>query len=95
LAEADAVVEFTSYRRVIVDKGKPQDRWSGQYLLLQPAPHGRPGAQRFNFVVIDREDWQVEPVLEMLANRLGSELGLAAVSQEAKSPEERRRRTKS
>jgi hypothetical protein len=98
LGEADAVVEFTSYRRVTSDNAKPQDWWSGHYVLLQPPPQGNrrfARAQRFAYVVIDREDWQVEPVLNMLGTTLSGALGLVPASQKKESPEAPRRRTRS
>jgi hypothetical protein len=94
LADADAVVEFTAYRRVI-SEGKPQDWWYGRYILLQaPAAEATTaGAKRFVFVVGDREDWQVEPVLNMLGTTLGGALGLAPASLPTGSAEDERRRT--
>ena len=78
LADADAVVQFTAYRRVVRDKGEPQGWWYGHYVLLR-APshkaHSVPGAERFTLVVIGREDWQVEPALEMLGTTLSRALG--------------------
>ncbi len=88
LAEADAVVEFTAYRRMVGDKGKPQDWWYGHYILLQAPSQGArsiQGAKRFTLVVIDREDRQVEPVLELLGTTLGGALGLAPFSKHGKS----------
>jgi hypothetical protein len=73
LAEADAIVQFTAYRRVIDGKGVPQDWWYGHYVLLKtPSQDARSvaGAKRFALVVIDREDWQVEPVLDLLGTTL-------------------------
>jgi hypothetical protein len=92
LAEADAVVQFTAYRRVIRE-GKPQDWWYGHYILLQ-APFQEPssaGAKQFTFVVIDREGWQVEAVLNMLSRTLGGALGLPPASLPSQSEDERRR----
>jgi hypothetical protein len=95
LAEADAVVQFTAYRRVI-SEGKPQDWWYGHYILLQAPSQetSSAGAKRFAFVVMDREDWQVEPVLKMLGTTLGGALGLAPASLPSESLEDRRRRTR-
>jgi hypothetical protein len=58
---------------VVDDKGVPQDWWYGHYVLLKASsqePRSIDGAKRFTLVVIDREDWQVEPVLEMLGTTL-------------------------
>jgi hypothetical protein len=76
LADADAVVQFTGYSRIMRD-GKSQDRYRGHYVLLQQG--GTP--QRFGMVAFETEDWQVEPVLEMLGRTLGRALGLAPATQ--------------
>jgi hypothetical protein len=84
LADADAVVQFTAYRRVISDKGEPQDRWYGHYVLLNAPSQGAGsvgGATRFGLIVIGREDWQVEPVVELLGVTLGRALGLVSHAQ--------------
>jgi hypothetical protein len=85
LAEADAVVQFTAYRRRVDDKGVPQDWWYGHYLFLKGSWQERRsigGAKRFSLVVIDREDWQVEPVLEVLGTTLRRALRQAQYSRE-------------
>src|SRR5688500_16699908 len=64
---------ITAYRRRVDDKGVPQDWWYGHYLFLKGSSQERRsigGAKRFSLVVIDREDWQVEPVLEVLGTTL-------------------------
>jgi hypothetical protein len=80
----------------VIRDGKPQDWWYGHYILLQASHHEASGggAKRFGFVVIDREDWQVEPVLSMLGRTLTGALGLAPASLSSVSPEEQRRRTR-
>ena len=82
------MVQFTAYRRVIRE-AKAQDWWYGHYILLQAPTQeaSSAGAKRFGFVVIDREDWQVEPVLNMLGRTLGGALGLAPASLPGESPE--------
>jgi hypothetical protein len=85
LAEADAVVQFTAYRRRVDDKGVPQDWWYGHHLFLKGSSQERRstgGAKRFTLVIIDREDWQVEPVLELLGTTLRRALRQAQYSQE-------------
>ena len=83
LADADAVVQVTTYRRVVNDKGESQDWWYGQYSLLKhprQVAGGQRSAERFVLVVMDREDWQVEPALELLGVTLAKALGLAPSS---------------
>jgi hypothetical protein len=85
LAEADAVVQFTEYRRRVDDKGVSQDWWYGNYVLLKESsqePRSTGGANRFTLIVIDREDWQVEPVLELLGTTLRRALRQDRDSQE-------------
>ena len=80
LADADAVVQVTTYRRLVNEKGESQDWWYGQYSLLKRPRHvagGQRSAERFGLVVMDREDWQVEPALELLGLTLAKALGLA------------------
>jgi hypothetical protein len=88
LVEADAVVQFTNYRRTINHEGKSADWWYGQYKLLSPPPQhdatSRPSVEPFMFVVGDVEDWQVEPAVNLLADRLARALELAPYS--AKRP---------
>lgn len=88
LAEADAVVQFTAYRRVI-SEGKPQDWWYGHYVVLHAPSQDASGtgAKRFAFVIIDREDWQLEPALDTLGRILGRALGLAPASPPSRSQE--------
>ena len=88
LADADAVVQFTAYRRTVDDKGASQDWWYGQYRLLKPDrqnANGPRSAERFGLVVMDREDWQVEPALELLGVTLARALGLAPNSPKGES----------
>ena len=84
LADADAVVQFTAYHRVIRE-GKSQDWYYGHYVLLH-AQSGQSfaGAKRFGMIAIESEDWQVEPVLRMLGRTLGAALGLSPASHERK-----------
>jgi len=80
LADADAVVQVTTYRRSVNEKGESQDWWYGQYSLLRRMKEGA-GRQRtaepFALVVMDREDWQVEPALELLGVTLAKAMGLS------------------
>ena len=89
LADADAVVHFTAYHRVIRE-GKSQDWYYGHYVLLH-AQSGQSfsGSKRFGMIAIESEDWQVEPVLRMLGRTLGAALGLPPAPYERK-PEGRR-----
>jgi len=88
LADADAVVQFTIYRRSVNDKGVSQDWWYGQYKLLKPPRQGAGGersAQRFAFVVSDCEDWQVQPAVGLLGVTLARALGLTPYSAKGES----------
>jgi len=80
LADADAVVQFTSYRRAFDDKGESEDWWYGQFKLLRPPvrdAQATPGTSPlFQLLVIGREDWEVEPAVELLGRALARALGL-------------------
>jgi hypothetical protein len=88
LVDADAVVQFTNYRRTVNHEGKSADWWYGQYKLLSPPPQqesaSRPSVEPFIFVVGDAEDWHVEPAVNLLAEHLARALELAPSS--AKRP---------
>jgi hypothetical protein len=79
LEEADAVVQFTRYRRTLNDKGVPRDWWEGQFKLLTPPAHdagvGRRVPERFTLLVIGPESWQVEHVVDLLARTMARALG--------------------
>jgi hypothetical protein len=79
LAEADAIVQFTGYRRTLDDKGESENWWEGQYKLLTP-PSPRAGyapavPEQFMLLVIGRPSWYAEPAVELLADALGRALG--------------------
>lgn len=79
LEEADAVVEFTRYRRTVNDKGVTEDWWYGQFRLLTPPARGarlsQEVASRFALLIIDREPWEIEPVVDLLARTMARALG--------------------
>ena len=78
LLDADAVVQFTSYRRLLPAGGKSQDWWYGQYKLLTATGEGdraQASIKPFAFVVGDCEDWQVERALDLLGATLARALG--------------------
>jgi hypothetical protein len=82
LADADAVVQFTNYRRAVDDKGESEDWWYGHFKLLTPPVGGDEAAPEvpplFQLLVIGREDWEVEPAVELLGRTLARALGLEA-----------------
>jgi hypothetical protein len=79
LDEADAIIQFTGYRRAFDDKGESEDWWAGQFkLLTTPAP--RTGfapavPEHFKLLVIGRASWYAEPAVELLARTLERALG--------------------
>jgi hypothetical protein len=78
LSEADAVVQFTKYRRAFDQKGESEDWWEGEFQLLTPPVRGAQLAappKPFMLLVIGREDWQVGPAVELLARTLARALG--------------------
>jgi hypothetical protein len=81
LDEADAIVQFTGYRRTLDEKAGSLDWWEGQFKLLRPGAreaqeaHGFP--DRFSVVIGGRESWEVEAVLDGLARTLGRALDRA------------------
>jgi hypothetical protein len=93
LADADAVVQFTNYKRLIDDKGEPQDWWYGQFKLLKPPVrkgHGAPKTSPpFCLVVFGHDDWQVEPAVELLGRTLARALGLEKSTKETELSEGR------
>ena len=82
LGDAEAIVQFTGYRRTIDANGVPKDWWDGQYQLVSPLarraklPRAKP--QRFSLLVIGRESWEVEPAVDLLARMLAKALGREA-----------------
>jgi hypothetical protein len=82
LAEADAVVQITRYRRTTDPNGVPQHWWYGFYKLLAPPKQGTftRAAEPFTLVVGDVEDWQVEPAVTLLGVTLARAMGLAPYS---------------
>ena len=89
LDEADAVVQFTRYRRTVDDKGATQDWWDGQLrLLTAPARDVRPHGEvpsRFSLLIIGREPWEMKPVVDLLARTLARALGRESRSEDADS----------
>jgi hypothetical protein len=79
LAEADAVVEFTEYRRAVDEKGDTEDWWTGQFRLLTPPARDARLApavpERFKLLVIGRISRDVEPAIELLGKLLARALG--------------------
>ena len=92
LQDADAVVQFTNYRRVVDAKGESEDWWYGEYFLLKrpirppvPPPGAVPGVPQsptFVVVVYGREDWEVEPVVEVLGQTLANVFGVQDQAQD-------------
>jgi hypothetical protein len=82
LEEADAIVQFTRYRRTVDDKGATTDWWDGQYrLLTAPARDARLHEEvpsRFSLLIIDQEPWQMRTVIDLLARTLARALGRLA-----------------
>ena len=82
LGDAEAIVEFTRYRRTIDAQGVSQDWWDGQYQLVTPAarrarlPRAEP--QHFALVVSGRESRELEPAVDLLARMLARALGREA-----------------
>jgi hypothetical protein len=79
LDEADAIIQFTGYRRAFDDKGESEDWWEGQFKLLTP-PVPRTGfapaiPEHFKLLVIGRASWYAEPAVELLARTLERALG--------------------
>jgi hypothetical protein len=78
LSEADAIVRFTKYRRAFDAKGESEDWWEGEYRLLTPPLRDAQLAsppKPFMLLVIGREEWQVAPALDLLAQTLARALG--------------------
>ena len=78
LNEADAIVQFTSYRRTWDDKGVSLDWWEGQLKLLSPSARadGRTRQlDRFTLLLIGRDAWDVDKVADLLARHMARALG--------------------
>jgi len=83
LDDADLVVEFTRYRSTMNDKGDIQHWWDGQVrLLAPPTPDVRlsEDVSRFSLLIIGRESWEIEPVVDLLERWLAKALGRQAQS---------------
>jgi hypothetical protein len=76
LQEADAIVEVTGYRRTVGDRGLSLDWWDVDFKLLSPVA-GEPAlsGERTRLLVIGREEWEVEPALDLLSDVLTRALG--------------------
>lgn len=77
LDEADAIIQFTGYRRTRDDKGVSLDWWEGQFKLLTPAARAAGsarGLEHFTLVVIGREASDVDPVVDLLARTMAQAL---------------------
>jgi hypothetical protein len=89
LEEADAVVQFTRYRRTVDDKGVTSDWWDGQYRLLTAPARDvllhEAVPSRFSLLIIDQEPWQMKSVVDLLARTLARALGREARQQQADS----------
>jgi len=80
LAEADAVVQLTDYRRRLAENGESEGFWNGQFKLLTPPVRRTripvPVVERFTLVVIGRDKAEVTGLLEQaLARALAKALG--------------------
>jgi hypothetical protein len=79
LEEADAIIEFRRYRRTLSDKGVTEDWWDGEFRLLTPSAGDvqRSGEvpNRFSLLIIGREPWGIEPVVDLLARTLARAFG--------------------
>jgi hypothetical protein len=82
LDEADAVVEFTEYRRTRNETGRTADWWHGQFKLLSPAARevqlARGIPDRFAMVISEQEPWDMVRVLDLLGRTLAKPLGREA-----------------
>jgi hypothetical protein len=89
LDEADVVVSFTHYCRTVDAKGVSQDWWEGQFRLLGTFAGEEPPAAKtprpFSLVVIGRESWEVEAVVDLLARTMAKALGRDARPRKADS----------
>jgi hypothetical protein len=74
LGDAEAIVEFTGYRRTIDANGVSHDLWDGQYQLVTSTarrarlPRAEP--QAFSLAVIGHESRELEPAVDLLARML-------------------------
>jgi hypothetical protein len=79
LEEADVILRFTRYRRTVNDKGVTQDWWDGEFRLLTPSAADTElrgeVPNRFSLLVIGRESWEIEPVVDLLARTMARAFG--------------------
>lgn len=80
LSQADVIVQLTSYRRAVDEKGQTQDWWEGEWKPLKASTsdaHARLGPaipERFALLVIDRVTGDAEAAVELLADVLSRAL---------------------
>ncbi len=79
LDAADAVVRVSDYRQTTNPQGTLQNWWEVEIKLLAPVPDGtkdvRSIPKRQFLVVSGREDWETEPVLNLLSEVIARALG--------------------
>jgi len=78
LADADAIVEFTRYQRLVNERGEMEDRWYGEYKLLKVpvdrAKSSTSSPELFGLFVYGHEEGQAPPPVELLGRTLAKAL---------------------